>query len=233
MSERIAGLTLVWRACHGGLVLVALLAGGCGWGEGAVAPATAPGEAGLAVSADALSSADIGSVQLTISGPVLPQPFVAELTADGVSWTTFVTGIPAGQVQLDLVAYGRATPPAAIYSARALVDVPPSGTLDVSLVMQQAAQTVGNALPVVDSLAITATSVSTGGTITAWAAAHDPDPGDGVHYAWSASCGTLTDPSLSTVTWTAPAVPAICRLSITVRDDRGGSVTTYIDLTAV
>jgi hypothetical protein len=51
-----------------------------------------------------------------------------------------------------------------------------------------------------------------------------------VTYHWSATCGSFDDPSKAATTWTAPDTRGTCRLSITVANSVGVSVTASLDV---
>jgi hypothetical protein len=53
------------------------------------------------------------------------------------------------------------------------------------------------------------------------AAAHDPNPGDTLTYAWSATAGSFSDSAAASTSWTAPLSTGIQTLTFTVTDSRG------------
>ncbi|HZH79425.1 MAG TPA: kelch repeat-containing protein, partial [Archangium sp.] len=67
--------------------------------------------------------------------------------------------------------------------------------------------------------------------VTLKATAHDPNPGDALTYAWTASAGTLGSASSATTTWTAPEATGPVMLTLTVLDPHGSSATLSLRLT--
>jgi hypothetical protein len=91
----------------------------------------------------------------------------------------------------------------------------------------QQAFTVGvNLVPIVASLATSATAVRPGGTITVDAVASDPD-GDPLAYKWTAPDGGTITGTGDNISWVAPNVAPggldIYRIVLKVEDGRGGS----------
>jgi hypothetical protein len=78
-----------------------------------------------------------------------------------------------------------------------------------------------NMPPVVDSIHGTANVNPTGST-TLTCFAHDPE-GDSLTYSWSCTRGRLSSTSGRTVTWTAPDSSGSALVTVTVRDNHGGS----------
>jgi hypothetical protein len=78
-----------------------------------------------------------------------------------------------------------------------------------------------NEAPLIDFLVASATSVPAGGFISLVASAHDPNPGDTLSYAWSATAGSFSSPSDASTSWTAPTSTGLQSLTLTVTDSRG------------
>jgi sugar lactone lactonase YvrE len=76
------------------------------------------------------------------------------------------------------------------------------------------------ALPVVDSLGGSATSLLAGKTVTLTASAHDP-AGGAITYGWSAPGGTFSAPAAASTTWTAPATGGQYLITVTVASAQG------------
>jgi len=69
--------------------------------------------------------------------------------------------------------------------------------------------------PVVDGIQCSSKYTATGGLNT-FAAQVEPAPGEILEYAWSASAGVLTQFAGSSVTWQAPAIPAVGTITVQV-----------------
>jgi len=77
--------------------------------------------------------------------------------------------------------------------------------------------------PVIESLSATPDApVQPGSAVTLTVAASDPD-GDQLSYEWSATAGTLSASTGTSVTWTAPNDAAFATVTVTVRDDAEGA----------
>jgi hypothetical protein len=79
-----------------------------------------------------------------------------------------------------------------------------------------------NRLPVIQSLTASA-KVMVNSDTTVTCKADDPD-GDRLVFIWSATGGTIEGQG-STATWSAPEVPGIFTVNVTVKDEHGGEVT--------
>jgi hypothetical protein len=81
-----------------------------------------------------------------------------------------------------------------------------------------------NQPPEITSLTPSATSVGPGDSCTVTCTASDPDEGDTLAYAWSATGGSISGTGNS-VTWTAPTAEGSYTVTVTVSDDEGSTVT--------
>ncbi len=80
-----------------------------------------------------------------------------------------------------------------------------------------------NHWPTVLSVTTTAAELAVSGKATVKAVAADTD-NDRLTYAWSDNCsGSFNRTNRAAVTWTAPATPVACTLTIKVSDGKGGS----------
>jgi hypothetical protein len=77
------------------------------------------------------------------------------------------------------------------------------------------------------------TSVQAGGALSLTAAVHDPNTGDALTLAWTASGGTFSDAAAATTTWTAPTSESIQTLTLTVTDSRGAAVSVSLAINVV
>jgi hypothetical protein len=208
------------------LLTAALAAALAGAGCAPAARANA-GAGSVRISVALASASSVARVTIRISagdGPAFAPPLEGELQGGGGSWSARVDGVPAGPGRLFEVA-AWAADGSLVESGSALGDVVPGATAEVRVSLGGPPPPPWeNAAPVVDYLGASRTRVPPGGAVSLRVSAHDPDPGDAVAYRWDASCGAIEAPADPVTTWTAPAAPATCRLSVTVSDGRGAAV---------
>ena len=188
-----------------------------------------PQVGGADLTVRALDASGISSVVATVSGPSLPAPrnfplFTREAAA---AWGATIGSLPVGSDYLFSVrAFDRS---GAVAYAGALAGVViATDAVSTVVILAQQNTDVGsfkNSVPVIDSWNMSSTSILPGATITATVLAHDPNPGDTIVYAWSASPagGGFSAPSAATTTWTAPVTDGDQTLLLTVTDSHGAS----------
>ncbi|WNG44347.1 PKD domain-containing protein [Archangium minus] len=185
----------------------------------------------LAIATPAAVPGDIARVTVTVSGADM-SPLSSELVlTDGV-WGGVLGDIPAGLHRTFLAQAFNASN-ALRYEGRAEdVTVTAGATGLVSLLLQDssAPSPFTNEAPLVDSLVATPTTVAPGGTVSLTASAHDPNAGDSVSYAWAAPSGSFATPSQASTVWTAPTTQGPVKLTLTVSDSRGASLTLNLTL---
>jgi hypothetical protein len=115
------------------------------------------------------------------------------------------------------------------------VSISASQTTAVALTLQEVAPPppYANEAPLIDSLVASATSVQTGASISLTATVHDPNAGDTLTLAWTASAGTFSAPSAASSSWTAPAAPGTQTLTLTVTDSQGVAVSVSVAVNVV
>ena len=177
------------------------------------------------VSVLALSAADVAKVNLTVSGPAFPQPKVYSLFKDGTAWSGLIGGLPAGSNAMFLATAADSTD-TVIYAGQASNVTVVAGTIvTVMITAQQTAAPppFSNAVPVIDSLMVSATDVAPGDVVQLKATAHDPNAGDTITYAWSASDGALSSGGGTATTWSAPVTEGSYHVDLKVTDNHGAS----------
>lgn len=185
------------------------------------------------VRAYALSSSDVASVTVTVSGPGIETPIVVNLTPVGDQWVANLSEIPAG-VDRTFTLSARNADGVEVYSGVATgVTITAGQTAAVSISGQESAPppSVGNQSPVIDALAASAMRVAQGGSISLSVAAHDADTGDIITFSWTATGGSLDTPAQASTRWTAPASDGVYRVTVAVQDTQGASASMYVDLT--
>ena len=210
------------------LVWSALLAG-CGEQGSSVSPQSDEGKASIV--GLALTSADVSSVGVTVTGGGLSNPIVFPLQKNGNQWSALASGIPAGAGYTFALAAQDANN-ATIYSGSATgVAVVKNQTVEVVITGQQVNPPAPfqNAPPVVDSVIASSVNVAPGDTVSLVATAHDPNAGDSLTYNWSATNGAFSASSGSSTNWTA-ASAGTTPITLTVTDQAGASVTVQIQI---
>jgi hypothetical protein len=191
----------------------------------------AHGSAGVSVTFRSLQASGVARVTLTI-GPGAGTgfaPIVFEMTsadASKTSWQVFVAGIPA-VVRRAFHAAALDAAGNALYAGDASSDIVAGAIANVFMNMQGPGDPVSASAPIVDSLASSASNTAAGSPVALSAAAHLPD-GGAVGYHWTAACGSFSDVSASSPTWTAPRiVPAsgACQIDVTVSPVSAGAAT--------
>ena len=190
-----------------------------------------PQVGGADLTVRALGTSDLSSVVATVSGPSLPAPrnFPLFARGSGAAWGASIGLLPVGSDYLFSVRAFDRSNAVAYAGALAGVVIAKDEVSTVLILAQQTSDVVSfkNAVPVIDSWTMSATSIVPGATITAVAIAHDPNPGDTITYAWSSgpASGGFSAPSAATTTWTAPVTEGDQTLLLTVTDNHGASTT--------
>ena len=193
------------------------------------------GEGAARISAINLAYSDTTKVNVTIesdtsgapgTGAAIPKPIVVPLgkKTTGENWSTTAQGIPSGRVKYTGNAYQGNT---VIFTGSVLGVITAGNTASVTLNLFQATpNTFANNAPVISALQIGTTAASPGQVVAVNVVATDPDAGDTLTYAWTATCGTFAAASSASTMWTAPASSsAPCVLTVAVTDNHGASNT--------
>ena len=181
-----------------------------------------------------LSALDVGSVVATVSGPALQDPKTFSLSTRGTSgtWGALIGALPVGSNYVFTVsALDQSNVPQYAGSAAGVAILKNKVTSVIILAQQISAPTpFKNAVPVIDSLVLSSTNVVPGAKITAKATAHDPNVGDTIAFAWSASPASdgFSAPTAATTEWTAPATEGDQTLTLTVKDNHGASTSASV-----
>ncbi|MBN9685841.1 MULTISPECIES: Kelch repeat-containing protein [unclassified Corallococcus] len=189
---------------------------------GCSATSSDTGSARFAVSAPQALASGISRVSVTSSGPDIPSVTVDLAQTDGV-WGGTIGNIPAGPDRSFLAQAFDASGTLLFSGSASGVFILAGQTTFVAITLQELnpPPPFDNEAPLIDSLVVSSTSVPLGRQISLSARAHDPNPGDRLFYAWSATAGSFTSPSSASTYWTAPDSPGMQQLSLTVMDSRG------------
>jgi hypothetical protein len=176
----------------------------------------------LATMTQALSSADVASVTVTVSGPGIATPISYDLVQSHGAWAGTIHAIPAGS-ERTFEANAFDSSGTIVYSGAVdHVTITKGQTTMVALLLQDVAPAppFTNAVPEIDSMIASSDEVAPGDAITLAVHAHDPD-GDALTLTWSASDGSFSDASAPTTTWIAPSAQGSQTLTIHVADTKG------------
>ncbi|SEM52016.1 Galactose oxidase, central domain [Stigmatella aurantiaca] len=192
------------------------------------------------------ASSDTGSAQITVSVPqglaatitrvtVAAsasdfEPLSLELTATGGTWSGTLGNIPAGALRtFRAQAFGN-DGTLLFEGSVSGITITANQTALVAILLQEVnpVPPFQNEAPLIDSLVASTTTVLVGGSLTLTVTAHDPNAGDTLTYAWTATGGTFSAASAASTSWTAPASSGIQTLTLTVTDSGGLSSTAAV-----
>jgi hypothetical protein len=206
------------------LVTVLALAGaGCGQNP------TAEQTGGAQVRVHALAAVGISSVNVTVSGAALPKPRTEALFNTGGEWGGILGGLPAG-TGYTFTATATTADGTEYSGATSNVEVLAKQTVPVQIVASNPGKPFKNASPVIDALTIASTSVAPGAAVSVAVTAHDPDAGDTITFAWTATGGAFADATTTTTTWTAPSTEGSYDVTISVEDNHGAKASTKANI---
>ncbi|HYO54621.1 fibrinogen-like YCDxxxxGGGW domain-containing protein [Archangium sp.] len=182
----------------------------------------------------ALSSNDITRVKVTVSASDMPSR-VVELAKSNASWGGLIGNLPAGSNRSFLAEAFDSSGTLRFQGQTAGVTITANQTIAVAITLQEVPPPppYGNEAPVIDSLVASTTSVQTGASLSLTATVHDPNPGDTLTLAWTASGGTFSAPTAATTSWTAPASTGIQTLTLTVTDSQGAVVSVSLAVNVI
>jgi N-acetylneuraminic acid mutarotase len=199
------------------------------------APSPVSGSAQFAVSIpQALSSSDVTGILMTVSASDM-ESLTVELAKSNGSWGGLIGNIPSGSNRSFLAQAYDSSGTLRFRGQTSGVSISPNQTTAVALTLQEVSPPppYRNEAPVIDSLVATSTSVLTGGSLSLTATVHDPNPGDTLTLAWSASGGSFSEPSAASSSWTAPASAGIQTLTLTVTDSQGAAVSVSLSVNVI
>ncbi|MDC0711523.1 right-handed parallel beta-helix repeat-containing protein [Stigmatella sp. ncwal1] len=197
----------------------------------ACSPSTAPeaplGAARFVVAThQALTPEEVTRVEVTVQAEDVP-PILLPLVKEGEVWVGLLSAVRAGAGRSFRAEAFDVTGLKRYEGQLSGVTIVEGETVQVSILAQEVQRPVPfeNESPLIDSLVVSRPTVQPGGTVTVRAAAHDPNPGDTVTVAWTATGGSFGTPSALESTWTAPATQGSVTLTLTVTDARGAAST--------
>ena len=197
---------------------------------------------GAELTMHALAALEVTRVEATVTGPALSAPKTFQLSKRDSSststWGALIGSLPVGSNYLFSVKASDHLSTVNYTGSAAGIAIVKDAVATVIITAQQVVAPVPfkNGVPVIDSLVLSSTNVAPGATITAKATAHDPDAGDTLTFAWTASpvVDHFSAPSAATTDWTAPTTEGDQTLALTVTDNHGATalVSTIVHVSA-
>ena len=189
------------------------------------------GSARFAVSIRQTLASGISRITVTSSGPDIPS-VTMDLAPTQRVWGGVIGNIPAGPDRSFVARAFDASGSLLFEGSASGITISADQTTLVAITLQEASPPppFDNEAPLIDSLVASATSVPAGGSLSLVATVHDPNPGDTLSFAWSATAGTFSSPSAASTSWTAPQSMGIQTLTFTVTDSRGLSSSIVLDV---
>lgn len=178
-----------------------------------------------------LSASDVTRVTVTISASDMA-PIVVDLARTNGTWGGLVGNIPAGTNRSFVADAFDASNVRRFHGQASGVAITANQTTAVALTLQEVASQppYSNEAPVIDSVVASTISVQTGASLSLTSTAHDPNPGDTLTYAWSATGGIFSAPSSANTSWTAPVTAGVQTLTLTVTDQQGAAVSVAVSI---
>lgn len=191
-----------------------------------------PEGAGSAV-INALSSADISRVVVTVSGDGISPDIVVELSENPPdSWQGLIEDIPVGTQRI-FTAEAYDDTDALIYSGQATgITIVGGVTISVTIPLQEVdpPPPFGNAVPIITSFVVSPLSVYLEEDVELFVTANDANPDDILTYEWSGTGGDFSNSTSPYTVWTAPDSPGIYTVSIAVSDPTGATAELSADI---
>ncbi|PTL84158.1 branched-chain amino acid ABC transporter substrate-binding protein [Vitiosangium sp. GDMCC 1.1324] len=174
---------------------------------------------------------EVTRVLVTVMAPDM-DPATGSLVKTGSTWSGNLTSIPVGSNRTFTAEAFDATGKK-LYSGQSTgVTISAGATAVVNITLQETTPKPGfeNDAPRITSLVASTNRVTMGGTVSLQVSAMDPNTGDTLSYAWTASAGSLDNPTSTATTWTAPSVPGSATVTVTVTDSHGASAALSVTL---
>ena len=190
------------------------------------------GGASIAVRGNALSISDVTRVTISVTGPGINTPVVQDLVQNGSEWQGVLGGIPAG-ANRTFTAQAFDINNVLIYEGTAGgITIAPGQPPAIVILLQEVNPPAPftNAAPIIDALTASGSQAAPGSSVRLNLAAHDPNPGDVLTYAWTATGGSFNDATIADPVWTAPSTTGLYTLSVTVADQLGAAATISLDI---
>ncbi len=182
------------------------------------------GSAAVEVKFQNLSSTNVASVKVTVSGVGIDPDIEANLTNNAGTWSGTIDKIVAGNDRTFLAQAFDSENVLIFQGSATGVTITADNAAVVAILLQQTIppDPYNNKAPYITSATASTNQVLTNGTITLSVVATDPD-NDALTYAWTASAGTFSAEDTANTTWTAPSTPGAQTISIIVSDGKSAT----------
>jgi len=174
-----------------------------------------------AVSVFTLNPGDVAGATISITASDISTPITAALSSSN-GWQATIGGVPAGTMRTFTLSATDANGVERYNGSAANVTVTAGQTVSVNIVAEQTSQSAAfaDSVPVIDLAQTSSNTVAPGSVVNLNVTAHDPDQGDSLSYAWTASNGTFASATAQSTTWTAPTTLGTYPITISVRDSK-------------
>ena len=200
------------------------------WVAACAQPEVDPGPTGslqlMAVLPSAEGTESVTTVRVQVSAWDM-KPVSFELTKTGGTWSGTSGPIPVGRDRTFFVEALDATNVRRFSGTGEYVTITSTATAVLSITLQEhgGGTAYGDQTPRITSLLVSDNRVEPGDKVALRADAMDPDRGETLTYAWTASAGSFDDATHPSPTWTAPLLSGSVTLTVTVTSTRGASDT--------
>ena len=187
-------------------------------------PNSAMGSASIGVRGAALTTADVAKLTVAVSGPGINRTIKHDLTKSGEEWQGIIGGIPAG-TDRTFTAQAFNAGGTLIYQGSATGVAINNGQVAAVVILLEEINPpppFSNAAPFISALTASSAQVAPLTPVQLNVTASDPNPGDTLTFAWTATGGNFSDPTLTNPVWTADTAGTYT-LTITVTDNRGAA----------
>ncbi|MBN8231857.1 kelch-like protein [Corallococcus macrosporus] len=179
-----------------------------------------------AVGADAITQ-----VSVTVTAPDMAVLSGALTKGGDGNWGGTLSAIPAGAQRLFTAQAFDASGVKRFEGQAQDVTITGGQLAAVALTLQpvETPPPFDNAVPSINSVVASVSTVAPGGSV--YITANVTDPGDTLTYSWSAQAGTFTSPTGTATSWTAPGTEGPVEFMLTVTDSHGASASISFTLT--
>jgi len=187
-----------------------------------------------ATAQQALSANDATRVKVTVSATDMTS-LVVELVKVSGAWGGIIGNIPAGSNRTFLAEAFDSAGTKIFQGQTSGVTITANQTIAVAITLQEIVPPppYGNEAPLIESVVASATTVQTGDSITLNSTVRDPNTGDTLTLAWTASSGSFSTPTATSTSWTAPSSTGIQTLTLTVTDSQGAAASLSLAVNVV
>ncbi|AFE06212.1 hypothetical protein COCOR_05139 [Corallococcus coralloides DSM 2259] len=174
----------------------------------------------------------ITQVTVTVTAPGMAAISGALVKGEDGNWSGALSAIPVGSQRLFTAQAFDAAGVKRFEGQAQDVTITGAQPVAVALTLQpvETPPPFDNAVPSINSVTASVSTVTPGGTVQLTASVTD-NAGDTLTYAWSAQAGTFSSLAQAVTSWTAPETEGPVLLTLTVTDSHGASASISFTLT--